>query len=42
MATQGVIGEGKTRLLKFLGYGRLDAPIWFLGMEEEEAAKPDY
>jgi hypothetical protein len=26
--------EGKARLLNFLGYGRLDAPVWFLGMEE--------
>ncbi len=26
--------DGKERLLRFIGYGRLDAPIWFLGMEE--------
>lgn len=24
----------KQRLLDFLGYGQLEAPIWFLGMEE--------
>ena len=29
-----VTDEGKQRLLAFLGYGRLDAPVWFLGMEE--------
>ncbi len=22
------------QLLNFAGYGRLDAPVWFLGMEE--------
>jgi hypothetical protein len=26
--------EDRDRLLGFIGYGRLDAPIWFLGMEE--------
>lgn len=26
-------------LLNFIGYGRLDAPVWFLGMEERGSAK---
>lgn len=26
--------EQKTRLLNFIGYGRLETPLWFLGMEE--------
>lgn len=34
MATHIVTSEEKQRLLSFLGYGRLDAPVWFLGMEE--------
>lgn len=24
----------KSKLLSFIGYGRLDAPVWFIGMEE--------
>jgi len=24
----------KNKLLDFIGYGRLDAPVWILGMEE--------
>jgi len=34
VATHIVTSEEKQRLLSFLGYGRLDAPVWFLGMEE--------
>lgn len=26
--------KDKQRLLDFIGYGRLEAPVWFLGMEE--------
>jgi hypothetical protein len=26
--------EELEHLLDFVGYGRLDAPVWFLGMEE--------
>jgi hypothetical protein len=26
--------EERDRLLSFIGYGRLDTPVWFLGMEE--------
>jgi hypothetical protein len=29
----------KQQLLSFLGYGRLDAPFWFLGMEEAGGGK---
>lgn len=29
-----ITAEEKRKLLGFIGYGRLDAPVWFLGMEE--------
>ncbi len=29
-----VSDEELGHLLDFIGYGRLDAPVWFLGMEE--------
>lgn len=33
--------EERDRLLNFIGYGNLDAPIWFLGMEEGTGGNTD-